>query len=289
MAQQVAVEKQQKTLRHRKPILPRLFIYISLSLLAIVCIVPFYIMIIYATHSNADIASKFIILPGQELITNFQRMSASVNIGRGFMNSLIIAGSTTIITLYCAALNGYGFAKFHFKGRNVLFVFVLATMMVPMQLGLIGNFKLMATLKLLDTHAAIILPSAANAFAVFFLKQFIESSIPDSVIESGRIDGAGELKIFNRIILPMLLPPLSALGIFSFIGAWNNFITPLVLLFSQDKYPLPVLVAMMQDVYSTDYGLQYLGVALSVIPIIIVFSIFSRQIMGGVAIGSVKG
>jgi multiple sugar transport system permease protein len=267
----------------------KFLIYFFLIALALLCIIPFYLMLIYSTHSNDEIAAKFIYLPGSALFENFDRMIKNVNIGRGFLNSIIISSSSTFLTLYFGALTGYGFSKFNFKGNKKIFGFILATMMVPGQLSLIGSYRWMNTLHLLDTYAAIILPAAASAFAVFFLKQFIDSSIPNEILESARIDGSGEFLIYNRIILPMLLPALAALGIFSFIGSWNNFMAPLVLLFSADKFPLPVVVAMVQSYYGTDYGLLYLGVALSVIPIVIVFAIFSKRIMGSVAMGSVKG
>lgn len=265
------------------------FLYSILILLAIVCTFPFYLMIIYSTHSNADIAASFVYLPGTHLLSNIERMFEKVAIGRAFLNSIIIAGGSTVLTLYFGGLTAYGFSKYKFRFNKQLFYFMLATMMIPAQLALIGSYKWLGMLNLLDTHAAIILPAASNTFAVFFIKQFIDGSIPDEVIESARIDGAGEWRIFNRIIFPMLTPALSAIGIFTFIGSWNNFISPLVLLFSEEKYPLPVIVAMIQGYYNTDFGLLYLGVAISVLPIIIVFSIFSKRIMGSVAIGSVKG
>lgn len=276
-------------LKIRRIKLSHVLIHVFLICLAIICMIPFYIMIIYGTHTNADIASKFIFLPGHALIENYQSMNENVNIWRGFLNSLIISSCSTALTLYFGALNAYGFAKYKFKGKKILFVFVLATMMVPQQLGMVGTFRIMYILNLLDTYAALILPAAASAFAVFFVKQFIDGTIPDEIIESARVDGAGEFKTFNRIILPMLTPALAALGIFTFIGSWNNFMGPLVLLFTNEKYPLPLLVQMLQGYYGTNYGVQYLGVALSVLPIIIVFAIFSKKIIGSVAIGAVKG
>ena len=264
-------------------------IYAFLIILALICIIPFYIMIIYGTHTNAEITSKFIIGPGSALIENFKSMNENVKMWQGFLNSLIISCSVTALTLYFGSLTAYGFSKYNFKGNKPLFWFVLATMMVPQQLGLVGTFRVMYLLHLLDTYAALILPAAANAFAVFFVKQFIDGTIPDEIMESARMDGAGEFTIFNRLIFPMLTPALAALGIFTFIGSWNNFMGPLVLLFSNSKYPLPLLVQMLQGYYGTNYGVQYLGVALSVIPIVIVFAIFSKRIIGSVAIGAVKG
>ncbi|MFP7287182.1 carbohydrate ABC transporter permease [Shouchella clausii] len=266
-----------------------LSLYTGLIGLAILCLFPFYLMIMYSTHANADIASTFLFFPGGELVNNFTRMVENVDIFRGFMNSFIIAGGSTLLTLYFGGMTAYGFSKFKFRFNTILFLLMLATMMIPAQLALIGSYRWLGMIGLLDSHAAIILPAAANTFAVFFIKQFLDGSIPDDVLESARIDGAGELKIFHQIILPMIVPALAAIGIFTFIGAWNNFIGPLVLLFSEEKYPLPVMVALIQGYYNTDYGLMYLGVAMSVLPIIIVFSLFSKRIMGSVAIGAVKG
>ncbi|MDQ0207545.1 carbohydrate ABC transporter permease [Alkalicoccobacillus murimartini] len=273
----------------RKQKITNFILYTFLIMLAAVCLFPFYLMIMYSTHSNADIASSFLYLPGTHLLENLSRMTENVNIFRGFMNSFIIAGGSTALTIYFGGMTAYGFSKFKFKYNTPLFLFMLATMMIPAQLSLIGSYRWLGMIGLLDSHAAIILPAAANTFAVFFIKQFIDGSIPNEILESARIDGAGELRIFHRIILPMIVPALAAIGIFTFIGSWNNFISPLVLLFSEEKYPLPVLVAMIQGYYTTDYGLMYLGVALSVVPIIIVFSILSKRIMGSVAIGAVKG
>ncbi|UOK60818.1 carbohydrate ABC transporter permease [Paenibacillus sp. OVF10] len=224
----------------------KIIIYLLLIGLAVLCIIPFYLMLIYSTHNNATIASTFTFLPGSFLIDNYMNMVSKINIWRGFANSIFIAGTSTVLSLYIGALTAYGFAKFKFKGRNGLFLFLLATMMVPGQLALIGVYRLFSMMGLLDSYAAIILPAAANAFNVFFIKQFMESSIPDEIIESARVDSAGEFRTFNQIVLPILGPAIAALGIFTFIGSWNNFLTPLVLFFSLDKYPLPVLVALVQ-------------------------------------------
>ncbi|WP_274649237.1 carbohydrate ABC transporter permease [Paenibacillus humicola] len=267
----------------------KVLLYVILIAIAVVCIIPFYLMLIYSTHSNAEIASSFIFLPGSSLIANYVNMASKINIWRGFLNSFFIAGSSTVLTLYIGALTAYGFAKYRFRFRNQLFLFILGTMMVPGQLALIGLYRLFSTYGMLDSYSALILPAAASAFNVFFIKQFMDNSVPDEIIESSRVDGAGEFRTFNQIILPILAPAVSALGIFHFIGSWNNFLTPLVLFFSLNKYPLPVLVALVQGYYGMDYGLLYLGVAISILPIIIVFAIFSRQIIGSVAVGAVKG
>lgn len=168
----------------------KVLIYFFLIVLAIICIIPFYLMLIYSTHNNATIASTFTFLPGSFLPDNYVNMASKINIWRGFGNSFFIAGASTILSLYIGALTAFGFAKYKFKGRTWLFLFLLATMMVPGQLALIGMYRLFSTLGMLDSYAAIILPAAANAFNVFFIKQFIESSIPDEIIESSRSMGA---------------------------------------------------------------------------------------------------
>lgn len=218
--------------RARRLTVGKVLVYLFLVILACICIIPFYLMLIYSTHNNATIASTFTFLPGPFLLDNYVNMASKINIWRGFANSFFIAGTSTVLSLYVGALTAYGFAKFKFKGRTWLFLFLLATMMVPGQLALIGMYRLFSTLGMLDSYAAIILPAAANAFNVFFIKQFIEASIPDEIVESSRVDGAGEFRTFNQIVLPILGPAVSALGIFTFIGSWNNFLTPLVLFFS---------------------------------------------------------
>lgn len=219
------IQKQNVSFEKRTRKRSQAALYLVLGLLALVCLFPFYLMIMYSTHANADITSTFLYLPGTHLMENLTRMVENVDIFRGFLNSFIIAGGSTLLTLYFGGMTAYGFSKFKFKYNTVLFLFMLATMMIPAQLALIGSYRWLGMIGLLDSHAAIILPAAANTFAVFFIKQFLDGSIPDDVLESARIDGAGELKIFHRIILPMIVPALAAIGIFTFIGAWNNFIS----------------------------------------------------------------
>ncbi|SHF39832.1 multiple sugar transport system permease protein [Caldanaerobius fijiensis DSM 17918] len=264
-------------------------IYVFLIIMSIISFLPFYIMIINSTHSNDELATKLLLLPGNSLIANYTRMVQNINIWRGFLNSVIIAVSCTVLSGYFSALTAYGFSKYKFKGNSILFWFILATMMIPGQLGLVGYFQLVKSLGLLDTYWPLILPSIASASSVFWIRQYIDSSVQDSLIESARIDGCGEFMIFNKIILPLIVPAIATISIFTFVGSWNNYLAPLVLIFSQDKFPLPVLVAMMKGYYSNDYGAMYLGVAISVVPIMIAFFFFSKHIVGGLTVGSIKG
>lgn len=264
-------------------------LYVFLVVLSIICIVPFYLMIINATHNNSDIATKFNYLPGKDLINNYQRMQQQINIWRGYLNSFLLAGIGTVINLYFSSLTAYGFAKYNFKGRNVLFWFILGTMMVPGQLGLIGYFQLIKFFNLLDNYLALWLPAVASAGTVFWIRQYCQAALPGEIIESARIDGSHEIYTFHRIVMPIISPALATMGIFSFIFSWNNLLGPMILIFTKSKFPLPVLVVMMKGFYSTDYGAQYLGIAMSVIPIMIIFVFLARKIMDGLTIGALKG
>jgi multiple sugar transport system permease protein len=267
----------------------RIVMYVVLVVIACSCIVPFYSMLVTSTHTNSDIARRLLLVPGSEFLNNYHRLIDTVNIWRGFINSLFIASTSTALTLYFSALAGYGFSKYNFKGRNVLFLFVLGTMMIPGQLGIIGFFKLMDHFSMLNTYWPIILPSISDAFGIFFMKQMLDSSVPTEIIESGRMDGSGEWNTFHRLVLPLLIPPLATLGIFGFIGKWNDFLTPMIILFDNELQPIPVMIASVKSQFSSDFGAQYVGIVISVAPILAFFSIASKKIISGVTAGALKG
>lgn len=263
--------------------------YIFLILLTILCVVPFYNMIISCTHDNASLATTFQLLPGKQLMVNYKNLAANVNIWRGLFNSIFISVASTLITVYVGAMTAYGFSKYKFRFNKQLFWLVLATMMLPGQLGIIGYFQHMNNLNLLDNYTSILITCFAPPAMVFWNRQYIDSYVPDELIESARIDGCGEFRIFNRIIFPIIMPGVATQAIFTFVESWNSFVKPSLLLFSQDKFTLPILVQQMQGVYKTDYGTIYIGVTLSVIPILIIFVLCSRQILEGATAGAVKG
>lgn len=263
--------------------------YVVLILLAVVSVVPFYNMIIGCTHDNAALATTFQMVPGKYLMDNYHRLQDNVNIWRGLTNSLFLAITYTVISTYIGALTAYGFAKYKFKGNKVLFWIVLATMMLPGQLGIIGYFQEMNNIGLLDNYLSILMPSFATPTMVYWNRQYIDAYVPDALIESARIDGCNEFKIFNKIIFPVILPGVATQAIFTFVGSWNSYVQPSILLFSQDKFTLPILVQQMQGVYKADYGVIYLGVTLSVIPILILFMFCSKKVLEGSMAGAVKG
>ena len=257
----------------------RILTYIVLIFLAIISIVPFYNMIIGCTHDNAALATSFQMLPGSHLMDNYKRLQDNVNIWRGLANSIFISVTYTLISTYIGALTAYGFAKYKFRGNKVLFWIVLATMMLPGQLGIIGYFQEMNGLGLLDSYLSIIMPSFATPVMVYWIRQYIDAYVPNELMESARIDGCNEFKIFNKIIFPVIIPGVATQAIFTFVGCWNSFVQPSILLFSQEKFTLPILVQQMQGVYKTDYGVIYLGVTLSVIPILLLFMFCSKKIL----------
>jgi len=275
-------------IEERNPI-GRLFLWIFLIALALICILPFYMMIINATRSNVEISQGVYLLPGNQLVRNYQIIQEKVNIWRGFLSSSFIAVPSVILSAIFSALTAYGFAKFHFKGKEAFFWIILGTMMVPMQLGLIGYYDFCVKLGIIDTYWPLILPSAANAAMVFFIRSYIESSIPDSLVEAGIIDGAGELFIFWRLIFPLAMPAVATMSIFTFITKWNDLLNPLVLLNTAKKFPMPIVVSNIRGLYETNFGAIYLGVAISVIPIIIIVAVFSKALIRGLTIGAVKG
>ncbi len=265
------------------------FMYVGLVFLGILCFLPFYIMIMNATLDSATIATSVTLIPGSEFGENYSRMITNVPyFWSGFKNSIIISSVGTILSAYFGALTAFAFAKYKFKFKEALFWLVLTTMMVPPQLGIIGFFDLINKIGLINNPLAIIIPMAANANLVFFVRGYIASAVPTSVMESARIDGCGEFRMFNKIVLPMIVPSMATMSIFTFINSWNNYLTPLIILQEQQKYTVPVMVALAKGVYRTDFGAVYTAIALSIVPILIVFGFCSKYIIGGLTAGAVK-
>lgn len=276
-----------KTLRSHVPFSSILTWVLLLSTTA-VCIVPFYVMIISSTQSTAELASGFNLLPGKSLDFNYEVLTMMTLIWYGMFNSFAISVPVMLLSAYIGALTGYGFSKFNFKFKSVLFWIVIGMVMVPAQIRLLGLYELHRHLGLLDTHLGIILISIASPQTVFWMKMYTDSSLPDSLIESARLEGCSELRLFHSIILPLLKPALATISIFNFVNIWNNYMTPLVLLFTKKKYPLPIHVAQLNDISSASYGSIYLGITISVIPILLIFSFSARRIVGGLTMGAVK-
>lgn len=270
--------------------LMRIFVYIVLITLVIVTIVPIWLLLVNATRSTPEIQQGLSMLPSTHLVDNYKLLeSRGINIPRGFANSLFVAVASTAITVYFSLLTAYGIVVYEFKGKKFFSNFIVVLVMIPMQLTIIGFFQYMSRLGLTDNYASLILPLIANAGGVFFGKQYLESMVIQDLIDAARIDGASELGIFHRIMMPLAIPGAATMGIFAFVASWNNFFNAFILITSLDKYTLPMLVKTLRgDVYRTEYGAIYLGLAITVVPVIILYAIFSRYIISGIAMGAIK-
>lgn len=265
-------------------------IYIALILLSIICLCPFLIMLVNSTRSSQEIISSFSLIPGSSLQSNWKIMSDYFNIFKGLGNSLFIAVCVTALSGYFSALTAYGLAVYNFKGRNVLFTTILVLMMVPAQLGLLGFYDLVNGLGLMDSYIPLIIPAIASPFIVFFLRQYLISVLPMSIVEAARMDGASEIATFHKIGLPIMMPGIATMSIGTFIGSWNNYLMPLVLLISPDKFTLPVMMGSLsasKDI-TANMGATYVSVAVSVLPVMIAFCFFSKYIISSISAGGVK-
>ncbi len=270
--------------------LMRIFVYLTLAVLLIITIVPIWILIVNATRSTVEIQQGLSIFPSVHLADNYRiLLGKGLNLWRGFANSLFISLSSTVIAVYFSMLTAYGIVVYDFKGKKLFYNFIIVLVMIPMQLSIIGFYQYMSKLGLTDNYASLILPTIASAGAVFFGKQYLDSIVIHDLIDASRIDGASELGIFHRIMLPIAAPGAFTMGIFAFVAAWNNFFNAFILISSIEKYTLPMLVQTLRgDVYRTEYGAIYLGLAITIVPIIIIYALFSRYIVSGIAMGSVK-
>lgn len=279
-----------KLSEHVKLNITRFFVYLFLAALVIITIIPLWLLIVNATRSTLEIQQGISLLPSRYLVSNYKiLLSKGLDLPRGFINSLTIAGLTTVLTVYFSMLTAYGIVAYRFKGRKTFYNFILVIVMIPMQLSIIGFYQWMTKLGLEDNYASLVLPSIASAGSVFFAKQYLESIMLQDLIDAGRIDGASELAIFHKIMLPMAVPGMFTMAIFSFVASWNNFFNAFILITSRDKYTLPMLVQTLRgDVYRHEYGAIYLGLAASIIPIIIIYFLFSKYIISGISMGAVK-
>ncbi len=265
-------------------------LYLLIVLLAVTCLLPFLLMIVNSTRSGREIMTTVSLIPGASLLENWETVFDYFNLFKGMLNSVIVAIPATFFTAYFSALTAYALSVYNFKGKKLLFGIIVISMMIPGQLGLIGFYNLVSRLKMVDTYWPLILPAIASAGTVFFLRQYTVSVLSRSLLEAARIDGASEIRIFHRIALPIMKPGIATISIGAFIGNWNNYLTPLIILNTPKKFTLPVMMASLNS--STDIasnqGAIYLSVAISCIPILIMFSFFSKYIISSITAGSVK-
>ena len=264
-------------------------LYSLLIFLFLLTAFPFYYMLVTSTHRTSDILS---IPPplwfGSALVQNYYELIDALPFWNALWNSFLIAAIHTTAVLFFCSLAGYAFAKFKFPGSNVLFAFLLATLMVPAVIGLIPSFIIMRWLHWIDTWYPLIIPGVANAFGIFWMRQYISAAIPNEMMDAARIDGAHEFRIYWNIVVPVITPALGALAILTFIGKWNDFQWPLLILKEEAKYTLPVALSTLRSLRGTEIGVQILGASGAILPILIVFLVASRQFIAGITAGAVK-
>ena len=268
----------------------RAILYIALLILGLMCLLPFWLMMVNSTRSGVEITHSFSFLPGHSLKDNWKVLFDYVNLFLGLFNSFKVAVPATLLTAYFSAITAFGMAMYNWKGNNVLFRVIVVFMMIPAQLSLIGFYNLCQKLHLIDSYIPLIIPAIASPGIVFFLRQYTKATLSKSLMEAARIDGASEIHIFHRIVLPIMAPGIATMSIGTFIGNWNSYLVPLILLNTPKKMTLPVMISTLNAAtdLQKNQGAIYLGVAISVVPIIIAFCFFSKYIISSISAGSVK-
>lgn len=270
-------------------------VYVVVIFFAVLAVIPFWYMFMNATWDTFQIQAGIKLWPNfghifSQLKANWDYLAnrSTFSFALGFKNSLIITVSSTVLTVYFSALTAYGLSVYEFKGRKLIFTIIVGVMMVPTAVNITGFYRLMGGMGLLGTRWPLILPAIAAPSTVFFIKQYLDTSLSKEIIEAARIDGAGEFYTFNRVCLPIMVPALATQGIFAFLGSWNNFFAPSILLTKQELKTLPLMVSMLYGDRYTDYGAIYIGLSASVFPIIIAYAFLQRYIIQGVSAGGVK-
>ncbi|MCR5215995.1 MAG: carbohydrate ABC transporter permease [Lachnospiraceae bacterium] len=270
----------------------RVIAYIVLIFLSFLCLFWFYILFINATRSNAELSQGFKLIPSNQLGVNWNNLiHGTIPVVSGMWNSLLISTACAILTTYFSTMTAYAIHVYDFKGKKFIFSFILAVMMIPTQVTALGFIRFMDALKLMDTRIPLIIPAIAAPVTFYYMKQYMESTLPLSIVEAARIDGAGEFRTFNTIVLPLMKPAIAVQAIFTFVSSWNNYFTPALILKSDELKTLPILLAQLRsaDFLKFDMGQVYCMIAFSIFPVIIVYICLSKYIVQGIALGSVKG
>ncbi|MFE2944104.1 carbohydrate ABC transporter permease [Streptomyces sp. NPDC059255] len=263
--------------------------YILLGFAALVSLFPLYWTMVAASTDNTRVSqTPPPFLPGPNLFKNLGTAWTDAAMGRAMVNSLIVAGVIALSTVFFATLAGFAFAKLRFKGRNILLMLVIGTMMVPPQLGVVPLFMMMADLGWGQQLPSVIFPTLVSAVGVFFMRQYLKEALPDELIEAGRLDGAHSLRIFWSIVLPIARPPMAVLFMITFVHAWNDFFWPFIAL-DMTNPTVPVALTQLSAGYVRDQSVIMAGALLGTLPLLAMFVVFGRQIVSGIMQGAVKG
>ena len=267
----------------------KVFLYALLTLTAVFMMLPFIWMLSTSFKPQDEIFGSPPILISPNMTLEGYRYIIDIGVFKSLWNTFFIAISFTLLSLFFCALGGYGFAKYRFPGRNILFAFLLATMIIPGAVTMVPLYVIIQKLGWINTFWPLIVPGAANAFGIFFMRQYI-STISDELLDAARIDGCSEFSTFSRVVLPIIAPGLISLGLIFFMGAWNNYLGPLIYLKSPDKFTLPLFMMQMQGPLGFSAYREWMGVAVvSVVPLLVIFLIFQRRFTEGITAGAIRG
>lgn len=270
----------------------RTIAYVVLIFMVVLCLFWFYVLIINATRSNGEMSKGFTPIPSKYLWTNWKNLlKGTLPIFRGLINSLIVAACSAVLSVYFSTMTAYAIHAYNFRLKKPIFTFILMVMMIPTQVTALGFVQLVSRMKLEDSFIPLIATTIAAPITFYYIIQYMESNLPISLVEAARIDGSGEFHTFNKIVLPLMKPAISVQMIFTFVTSWNNYFIPALVLHSDDKKTLPILIAQLRaaDFLKFDMGQVYVMILFSILPVVIVYLLLSRNIVGGVAAGGVKG
>lgn len=266
--------------------------HVVLIILSFMCLFFFYVLIVNASHSHAELQKGFSALPGKYFWKNLMNVAndGSFPMFRGILNSIIVSGCSAVLCTYFSSLTAYGLYAYDFKARNVAFTFIMAILVMPTQVTAMGFLRLITKMGLYDSLLPLIIPSVASPAVFYFMYSYLQSSLPMSLVEATRIDGSGEFRTFNSIVLPIMKPAIAVQAIFTFVGSWNNYFVPALVIQSKSKMTVPILIATLRgaDYMNFDMGKIYMMITVAIVPIIIVYLLLSKFIIAGVTLGGVK-
>lgn len=266
--------------------------HIVLLVLAFLCLFFFYILIVNATRSHSELQKGFSALPSTHFLDNLKNVvnDGSFPMVRGILNSLFISAASAAICTYFSSLTAYGLYAYNFKLKKVAFTFIMAILVMPTQVTAMGFLRLVTNMGMYDSWAPLIVPSIASPAVFYFMYSYLQSSLPISLVEAARIDGSGEFRTFNKIVIPIMKPAIAVQAIFTFVGSWNNYFVPALVIQSKQKMTVPILIATLRgaDYMNFDMGKIYMMITVAIVPIVVVYLLLSRFIISGVTLGGVK-
>ena len=266
--------------------------YVVLIFLSFVCLFLFYILIVNATRSHADLQKGFSAIPGSYFLENLKNVAndGSFPMFKGILNSLIVSTCSAALCTYFSSLTAYGLYAYDFRAKKAAFTFIMAILVMPTQVTAMGFLRLITNMGMYDSLLPLIIPSIAAPAVFYFMYSYLQSSLPLSLVEAARIDGSGEFRTFNRIVLPIMKPAIAVQAIFTFVSSWNNYFVPALVIQSKDKMTVPILIATLRgaDYMNFDMGKIYMMITVAIVPIIIVYLLLSKYIIAGVTLGGVK-